>query len=246
MTLTDEKSPDEKIDNDQSVFIWLDILGWANAVEDDLKFEELAKLLTEFQSSFSHVDGCVKSKIISDGLILQISGLRNEIDYKNLTEIFNAIGKKQFDFIYKNKQFIRGGISVGKVHKTNQNDKNETFVSNGLARAVKKESKHVHWPIIGTDSETIEKIRKIYSINNDEETFGLKQCFNNDGQDVFFIDYIPKTNPPEFVNLIKSKIIEFRAPLDRKIRNKYIWLLRHYLQKFPNEEIPDFLRGIII
>lgn len=220
----------DAIMNEKSIFIWLDILGFANAVENEGEYFKLAEKLKKFQTLFDE-DHRYIATIISDGMILQIKN--NYLS--DLMEIFKSISEKQFKFILENKEFIRGGIAVGTKFEKN------TFISNGLARAVKLETTFINYPIIGTDKKNIHEIRDIL-ISDDKETFGLIQSFNKQGEDLYFIDFI--TDDRDYLQLLNAKISELeKKPI---IRDKYIWLLRYYLHKYSRKKINKSLKGIVL
>lgn len=216
--------------HEKSIFIWLDILGFANAVENEGEYFKLAEKLKKFQSLFNE-DNRYDATIISDGMILQIKNSYSS----NLMEIFKSIGEKQFKFILENKEFIRGGIAVGTKFEEH------TFISNGLARAVKLETSFINWSIIGTDQKNINEIQNILASDN-KEIFGLMQSFNKKGEDLYFIDFI--TDDIKYLQLLNAKISEFKSqPI---IRDKYIWLLRYYLHKYSCENTNESLEGIVL
>jgi hypothetical protein len=225
---------------DKTVFIWLDILGFADALEDEVKYIELSLLLEEFQSHFNEND-FYESTAISDGIILEIK----QSSSLGLDKIFKAIGKIQFDFILQNKHFIRGGIAVG--NKFTEDKVN--YISNGFARAVKLESSFTTWPIIGTDTRMITEMRNTFNIDNKDECFGLTRCFNKNGDFIYFIDFIE--NKTDYLDLLDKKIEEYSDPANKNpkkelIRDKYIWLLRYYLHKYEGSKIPESLKGIVL
>lgn len=209
----------------KSIFIWLDILGFADAIEDEEKFLELSKLLKEFQAIFTSIEEC-DTKIISDGLLLKIINPRD-----NLNTILKTIGEQQLDFIIQHKTFIRGGIAIGSK-LDDAGDCNHDFISQGLARAVKIETSFVDWPIIATNAENLELIQKFY-MTEGTESFGLKQSFNRKGEKIYFIDCLEKPLE-EYHNLLNDKIYEFEET--PSVQSKYIWLLRQYYHRFPGTD----------
>ena len=46
--------PATKINREEAIFIWLDILGFSNDLEDDRQYEELKKILIEFHNLFDN------------------------------------------------------------------------------------------------------------------------------------------------------------------------------------------------
>jgi len=227
--------------NNKSIFIWLDILGFADALENEEKYEELYNLLRKFQLLFNNDDDYI-SNIISDGIILQKKNKKS----KDLKKILNKIGEKQFQFILENKEFIRGGIAVGtKFEKFKSNglkNNNNLYISNGLARAVNIEGKKLDWAIIGTNKENVIELNEIYSTNNDEEYFGLIQGFNEKGKKIFFIDFIEDNE--KYYHLLNKNVKNYKNKPN--IQTKYIWLLRYYHHKYGNSNLDKILEGIVL
>jgi hypothetical protein len=225
----------EQIREEKTIFIWLDILGFADAVEDENKYRDLAELLKKFQSLFDNGHE-YDTEIISDGLILQLKSNKAN----SIKTAFFDIQQKQFEFIKNTNYFIRGGIAVGTKLNT-KNEVNSRFVSNGLARAVKLESKFINWPIIGSDLTNIQEIKKLISAP-EEEDFGLIKCFNVVGQNVYFMDFIEKDET--YYQILTDKIRKHEN--EPGIRAKYIWLLRYYHHKFDNNLLHNTLKGIVL
>lgn len=242
--------PEELEEEKKSIFIWLDILGFAEAVDDESKYNELSDLLRKFQLLFNEGEG-YSSTIISDGIVLQISEPR----HSTVIHILNDIGKKQFRFICENGYFIRGGIAVGtKLKNNNATEKqalrNEQFISNGLARAVKIEEKHVGWPVIGTDEKNLNDIKAILGIDTDTEIFQLATGFNSCGLKLFFIDFLQTEDALEMNNyfaLLRKNIDSNSADNRAPILNKYIWLLRYCRHKLGDvETLMGTLKGMVL
>ncbi|BAK71807.1 hypothetical protein [Aliarcobacter butzleri] len=229
--------------SNNSIFIWLDILGFAEAVNEDKQYKILSDLLNKFQNLFFG-SNFYKPTIISDGMVLYIE----EPQKVKLKTVLKEIAEKQFNFILENKFFIRGGIGVGtKYSEDDKQDKdvrNSMFISNGLARSVKLESSFINWPVIGIDEANLSLIREIYGINKEDEFFGLSRGYNQNGQSMFFIDFIEEKQ--EYFTLLQNKIHEFEKKENQHIRNKYIWLLRYYLHKYKDQVVNKSLEGIVL
>jgi hypothetical protein len=229
-----KSSPSDFIDEyTNNVFVWLDILGFSQIVEDDTKYRELLSLLNNFQKNFKDTERYNMS-IISDGIIIEIN---TNLGYPAFSETLKKLGTKQLGFIIKNGYFIRGGIAVGNKLVDNTKD-NTRFISNGLARAVTIEGKMVNHPLIGTNERTTDKIREIFTIKNKDEFFGLKKTFNVQGEKLYYIDFldnIDESNKLPYYNLLCKNIKENQAPNKGHILNKYLWLLRHYHEKIGKE-----------
>ena len=229
-------SPTDMRTPEKSLFIWLDILGFSDALEDETKYRELSELLNKFQRLFNE---CNKyhTKIISDGIVLYMQSFTPGI----VQDVFQDIAEKQFNFIVENGYFIRGGIAIGSKYHDGENS---MFVSNGLSRAVRLESQIVDWPIIGTDEDNIKQLRTLLDIPNNGEYFGLQHGYNNSGQKIYFIDFVKDNG--KYLKLIYEKLREFQEDKYKKIRNKYIWLLRYYLYKFSEVEVDNCVKGIVL
>ena len=233
-------NPTDKMATNKSIFIWLDILGFSEAVDDGKQYEKLSEHLMRFQTIFNSGEG-YHANIISDGIILYIQNP----EFEKTNNIFRDIGQKQFQFICETNQFIRGGIAVGtRWQGKKQSDCNNIYISNGLARAVKIESKSISWPIIGVDKQNLLEIQKMFDMNNPDDFIGFVHGFNQYGGDVYFIDFISEDE--RYCNLLEAKINEFSTDKKEHIRNKYIWLLRYYLQKFNKPNTISALQGAIL
>ncbi len=233
-----QSNPQElTINHDNSLFIWLDVLGFAEAVDDVEKYRELSELLKKFQSLFVESDK-YDTKIISDGLILYTKEPTQEM----ISSIFKEIAEKQFEFILKNKYFIRGGIAVGSRYESDE--VSDQFISNGLARAYSLESSSIDWPLIATDEKNINRLKNMFRIEQNKECFGLEEAFNKNGKTIYFIDFIKENET--YLKLLEEKIFEFEET--PSVRNKYIWLLRYYLHRYENSRINinESLKGIVL
>jgi hypothetical protein len=233
-----QSSPEEvSTTQNNSLFIWLDVLGFAEAVDDVEKYRELSELLKKFQALFVESDK-YDTKIISDGLILYAKEPTEEM----ISLIFKEIAEKQFEFILKNKYFIRGGIAVGSRYESDE--VTDQFISNGLARAYSLESSGIDWPLIATDEKNIQRIRCMFNMNGNNEYFGLEKAYNKNGKTIYFIDFIKENE--RYLKLLEKKIFEFKK--EPSVRNKYVWLLRYYLHRYENsrKNIDESLKGIVL
>lgn len=232
---SDNINPSGKTSLDKSVFIWLDILGFADSLEDEKIYQDLFEMLSYFKSKFNIADSKYVASVISDGIILEIKSDK----FSQLESVFEEIGKKQLEFILEKKTFIRGGISVGTKFKEGgisvgtefEEGRKNHFISNGLSRAVKLESSYVDWPIIGTDKKNLEEINKLIYTIGISETFGFAKGFNKNGHDLYFIDFLGEKKD-EYLNLIKEMFDKYTDENCPAIRNKYLWLIRYYQWKY--------------
>lgn len=223
---------------DSSLFVWLDILGFAEAVNEEEKYKELSELLKKFKQLFiNSTNISYDTSIISDGLIIYLK----DPNISDINLIFKELSEKQFDFILENRYFIRGGIALGSKYES---DKIENqYISNGLARAYKLESNCIDWPLIATDEINLKRLKDKFKINK-EEFFGLEKAYNKDGKNIYFIDFIKED--AIYFELLQAKIFESKEK--PSVRNKYIWLMRYYLHKFENykDKIDITLKGIVL
>lgn len=224
------------IEYTKSIFIWIDILGYSDIVEYESQYRKLSEILLKFQKSFENSD-YFRSRIISDGILLEISTKNHNDNYKVFIKILNEIGRIQFNFIIENNQFLRGGIAIGtklEYQETEYNDRkdrnyrNKNIISNGLARSYNLESKGICWPVIATNNKYLNEMRDFFGINNEEEFLELTHSFNDKGDDIFFIDFLkcPENNLEKYNLLLSHKIMEFKD--NPKVRNKYIWLYKYF------------------
>lgn len=220
----------------QQLFIWIDILGFSSIVDKPENYTELASILDNFKNSFAYIQGC-QAEVISDGIIINIDISNRD----TINRVFKSIGEKQYDFILKDRYFIRGGIAVGSRLEPDQN--NKSYISNGLARAVKIENTKINWPIVGTNKNYLDKIRKVLNIQDPDENFNLIKCFNKNGEDIYFIDFINEENE-SFYNLIDKKITSHVD--ETSVRDKYVWLLRYYHHKFKQPLQKNCLDGCVL
>ncbi|MCK5491673.1 MAG: hypothetical protein KAI43_14685 [Candidatus Aureabacteria bacterium] len=233
-------NPAAKIKAEDAIFVWLDILGFKDETESDKNYKELKDMLIWFNKLFDN-EVYYAPEPIADGVMLEIK----ENNRHKFLNIIKDVGKKQFQFIMEKKRFIRGGISVGS-RLGRQDKKGEDkfcFISNGFTRAVRIESKHVDWPVIGTDEKNLKRIRGYFNVEEETEMFDFIKSFNSKGQVLYFIDFLEEANP-EYFELLNRKIIEHKN--SGKIRNKYVWLLRYYLHRFDNIDIPENLQGTVL
>lgn len=213
--------------NKEAIFIWLDILGFSDALEDISAYNKLHVLLNSFKTTFLSTKN-YDLQVISDGIILKIESK----DVNELHEIFVEIGEKQFQFIQSQNYFIRGGIAVGSHFDKQENEKKyekDFFMGNGLSRAVKMEGKFVNHAIVGTSNKTIGHMRSICGLEVEEdESFGLKKTVNEDGETLYFIDFLQQDI--NFENMLHKELSTNKD--NPMIQKKYLWIHRYYLNKF--------------
>ena len=229
----------------KSVFVWLDILGFSEKVENEDSYTDLSNCLKDFSRKFNSVTN--NSKIIGDGIFLEIA----ELSYSNIINAFAKIGRAQLEFLIDKQMFIRGGISYGSIH----NDEYGNVISNGVARAVKIESKCIDWPVIGTTGKVVSWLHDI--TNEASEDFGLAKAHNINGDELYFIDFLSyidnfeeQYNEEIYFNLLNDTIKKLYIDNNKgTVLRKYHWLLRYYIERFGNEKATDVYRelsGVIL
>lgn len=226
----------DDVEKKETIFIWIDILGFSKKLEDDKNYDKLADLLKEFQHKFSAETGDYNVTPISDGLIIELNPWRILWTGKDLVRCFQSIAKKQAEFLIEQKCVVRGAIAVG----TRKNSE-DGFISNGLARAYKMESNSISWPIIGflDNKNDCKKIRKMFQLRN-MKPLGLKKTKNDKDQYVYFIDYKKHlTNDiSDIKKLIEGEIENESNPLGVKM--KYKWLC-HYMNLSTETKVFDIV-----
>ena len=202
-----------------TIFVWIDILGFSDALDDESKYEQLSNYLNFFSKLFStsEMDKLAKYRKISDGIILQ---LRNDIRSPDVVnEFFKKIvecQKKMFD----SELYVRGGIAIGSKYETDD----ENFISNGLARAVKLESNVITWPVIGTDEKNLNRMNQIYG-SDLKKYFSI--TYSKSGSEVYYL------NPFLELDTISQKrlymnVVENIKKNEKKpqVLQKYLWIQR--------------------
>lgn len=212
----------------ETIFVWIDVLGFKSMLKDPNNYEKLAKLLEEFQKKFEQKDGLFNTLAISDGLILELNPNRNIWTAGNVKNCLLYIQNKQFEFIRQNKVVVRGAIAVGTSWNPD-NKKNKNYISNGLSNAYKLESEGICWPVIGTNGFYLKKMNELYSDEDDLEPFKnfFNKTLNSNGDDVFFLDIY--SNLDDSDQMIIDDIIDKQLAENEKIRtvySKYVWLYK--------------------
>lgn len=225
------------------MYIWIDILGFSDSISDEGRYAELIDLVTKFRDKFENVSGIEKIINISDGIVI-IKEAKGRVDIESF---FKELGNKQLEFIKENNHYLRGGIGLGTLSEAennlHENEDLKYLVSNGLTKAYSLEEKFVSYPVIGTDEETLEKLKKLPLVNDDRESFGLEKCYSeysNNNKPLYFIDFIDNDES------IKEKLlnkIELHNGVT-KVKHKYIWLYHYRSQKF-DSKTPCHLKVII-
>lgn len=230
----------------ETIFVWIDILGFSSLVEDELKYSELLRLLKDFYNAFKQLNESADCQCISDGIILRLKPtLRNSSVVK---AFFDDIMKVQNVFLQRNK-FLRGGIAVGlkfntqdvkNAEKINSQRNEEFYISNGLARAYNLESNSITWPIIGTNDAYLEKMTKIYGVEIKEN---FDEAYSEKGKKIYYLNSYKLLKELElkkvYINLLSNISENEKNP---RVQQKYIWIqnaMEHIDEKLISLRCPN-------
>lgn len=213
----------------ETIFIWIDILGFKDKLRNVENYDELALLLDYFQELFAQKEGLYRSTVISDGIVLELNPNRDQWRFENVKACFDDIKRKQLEFILEKKYVIRGAIVVGTSRLKKESDRN--YISNGLSFAYELESKGINWPIIGTNSYFFNRISAMYQEVNGQQSFKdlFKKTLTPNGQDVYFLDVYSDLEGEErsvIEKIIQDQLRNHQEEKDRPVYNKYIWLYK--------------------
>lgn len=249
----------ENYEATETVFIWIDILGFSAIVEDSSQYEALSSLLGKFKKKFNETSDYTAS-VISDGIILELNPNRYNWSNRDFTQCFDEISKKQAEFVCENNNLIRGGIAVG-TKRLNGDENDRCFVSNGLARAYNIESHNISWPVIGT---TESQMRKLESLCKGKIDDYFSRAFDINGRDLYFLDYfsrLDKSQKQTHYAFIVDQIQEFDKKLNdvksqsselssiagvQGIRNKYLWLCKYFQKDNNGFLFPQNYQGCVL
>lgn len=258
------KKPDD-IKEDKFLYIWIDILGFREDLNNPKIYDDLFKIREKFKNSFSKEEINAEAVIsISDGLVLVWN--LSELNPNIIQEIFNSLGKLQMNFILEQKKILRGAIAVGNVsgnlyrkfrsnkssYSKNQEELKDLFlISNGLVKAYIMESKDIKWPIIATTEEILEEIENF--LKNSLKYFGLEKINGNNHVYLYminFLKYLDKNKRNEYEQLLLEKLQQYsKKGNDKHIFEKYHWLLKFYLKIYSNpllKELDEFVNGVLL
>lgn len=224
---------------DDSIFVWLDILGFSNELEHLEKYKDLRDVLDNFRKLFKSPEWDNVS--VSDGILIEIPYSNHLWNVEKVVGLFQKIAEKQMKFLLNNDYVLRGGISVGKTIDRKDKDAG-CFISDGMAGAYGLESKKVSWPVIGIDDTSLNKLRnRCYCDEN--ELFDFMTTVNESGLQIHFLDYASVVDYTEDVaqkinHLLIKKMSELDKSNSSRVMLKYIWLYK-YFNKSWGLEIPE-------
>lgn len=204
----------------ETIFIWVDILGFSSLVENESKYNELLSLLKDFYKSFKDLNASAECHRISDGIILKLkSNIRNG---DTVQQFFKDVMNVQKTFLLKQK-FLRGGIAVGSKFNIMDID-DEFYISNGLARAYNLESNSITWPIIGTNKEYLGRMCAIYG-ENIKESFDV--TYSENKEEIYYLNSYKLLTGKELRDVYSNVLVNiFQNEKNPRVQQKYIWLQR--------------------
>lgn len=107
--------------NQDSIFIWIDILGFSKELEKRDNYYTLKQVLSNFRESFQIP--IAYQAVISDGILLEIPYIKHRWDVTEIKRIFSDIAQKQLMFMLKQKRVVRGALPMGyQLLKLNKNN----------------------------------------------------------------------------------------------------------------------------
>lgn len=249
----------ESYEATETVFIWIDILGFSAIVEDSNQYDSLSILLQKFKEKFNGTSDYF-ANVISDGIILELNPNRYHWSNQDFVRCFDEISKRQAEFVCENSILIRGGIAVG-TKRLNDDENDRCFVSNGLARAYNVESHSISWPVIGTTESQMRRLECLCEGKIDDY---FCRAFDINGSDLYFLDYfsrLDKDQKEKHTTFVVSTINEYDKELNETqhqkspsvvarrqgIRNKYLWLCKYFQKKdFDGSFLPPTYQGCVL
>jgi hypothetical protein len=202
----------------ETIFIWIDILGFSALVENESKYNELLGLLKDFFESFNKLNASAECHRISDGIILKLKPNIRNADV--VRQFFEDVMSVQKTFLLR-QRFLRGGIAVGSKFNITNID-NGFYISNGLARAYNLESNSITWPIIGTNERFLNDICSIYG-ENVKEIFDIAYSENKDK--IYYLNFYKTLSGNELSEVYKNILVNIsNTEKNPHVQHKYIWI----------------------
>lgn len=208
----------------ETIYVWIDILGFSSLVDNSSKYEELSGLLDEFYRAFKEIKTPAECHRISDGIILKLNPeIRNPDTVKNF---FLNIITIQNHFLLKNR-YSRGGIAVGSklISPLKKQYCENFYISNGLARAYNLESNSITWPVIGTDSSYLKKMCNMYG--KEIRSF-FSRTYSEDKEKIFYLNSYKNLNKNDQEQVYKNVLKNIsNMENNPRVQHKYIWICRN-------------------
>lgn len=202
----------------ETIFVWIDILGFSALVENESKYNELLGLLKDFFESFNKLNVSADCHRISDGIILKLKpNIRNADVVRRFFEDVMCVQKT---FLLR-QRFLRGGIAIGSKFNMANLD-NGFYISNGLARAYNLESNSVTWPIIGTNERFLDEMCSIYG-ENVKDMFDVAYSENKDK--IYYLNFYKMLSGKELNEVYKNILVNIsNTEKNPRVQHKYIWI----------------------
>lgn len=241
---------DVTFNESESLYIWLDLLGFSKELEKSGNKEDLSEKLEAFRSSFRNISNKVMH--LSDGILIAIDITRKPWNINSIRGIFTQIAEGQINFFVNQQQIVRGGIGIGETINED-NWKASKFISSGMAKAYGLESKKISWPVIGMDQDVLSELSKNFNASQEQilKLLNLSTSVNEAGDTIYFIDFakqIQKTESSykQSVEMyFSNKIDEFEKNVyPNKVRLKYIWLYKYFKQSW-GIDIPNYKEWVL-
>ena len=202
----------------ETIFIWIDILGFSSLVENESKYNELLGLLRDFYEAFNILNASAECHRISDGIILKLKpNIRNSSVVRHFFEDVMSVQKT---FLLR-QRFLRGGIAVGSKFNITNLD-NGFYISNGLARAYNLESNSITWPIIGTNERFLNEMCAIYG-EDVKEIFDI--AYSETKDKIYYLNFYKMLSENELNEVYKNILVNIsNAEMNPRVQHKYIWI----------------------
>lgn len=215
----------------ETIFVWIDILGFSSLVENEEKYSTLLELLKNFYDAFRKLNKSADCHRISDGIILKLKPKFREISV--VKEFFEDVMNVQKIFLV-DKKLLRGGIAVGskfniqhvECNATSSLQENDDFyISNGLARAYNLESNSITWPIIGTNAEYLKKMSNLYG---KEIRKIFSKTYSENKETIYYLNSYKLLNEKDQESVYRNSLKSI-TKLDKNphVQHKYEWICKN-------------------
>lgn len=220
----------------EALVTFVDILGFKDIVEKK-EPEDILKILEKvkhFNGSGCEVGDETEARTVqfSDSII-RVRPFGPEHDYGVLYHELSDLVFLQGELIHQGV-FIRGGIAMGKVYL-----EGNTIFGPAFNRAYELESRFANYPRIVLDHEIFGNgdLRSKHNSNEDEDKH-LKSQLRQDGDGLYFVDYLKAflsviddlSDMPVFIEKCKELILENikNTKQQSSVLLKYLWLAKYY------------------
>jgi hypothetical protein len=225
-----------------SVTAFVDLLGFSEALKIEENAHEILTILHQFKGSekkTSDAKAEVKQQTteikvtpsisaFSDNLLISVSEkiFDDTVSWRHaVIEILNVI-QQVANLVIQKGFLIRGGITVGNLHHENGIAFGPAFVE-----AYQLESKQAKYPRILASNDIVD-------IFNSDKNGGTQNCFLQDTDGRYYLDYLPtalrySSQPDTYQAIIQAKINELtnlpaKDEDTQKILDKWIWFAGYH------------------